>query len=218
MERFPSSLALNARAKLYARQARNLASSTSVDLADDDEPDFVGDLLPLTPADMDALDRELESDYTTISKAWYAATGGHVGDEDEDVVEPDDLPVEALSLAAGGKKGMDQNKNKNKSQKKTKKPAFYDVAFNYVAGFDMDAIARRAGLQDAVEAEIQPQVDSVSGTGRKEQGDASAMEAEDAGDASDNNEEEDEDEDEEPVVQEAPKKSGGWGFGLFGRR
>lgn len=148
MEQFPSALSLNARAKLYARQARNMASSLDDDDQEDDEDagaasdvDFVGHLLPLASADFDELDRQLDADYLKISKEWYASTGGKVGED----LEPEDLPVEDLSLRASAP---------GKGKSKSKKPAFYDVAFNYVAGFDMEAIARKAGLRgDVVEEE-----------------------------------------------------------------
>ena len=180
-----------------------------MDSSDDDEPDFVGDLLPLDTSDLDALDRELESDYVTISKAWYAATGGQVGEQDKDeVVEPEDLPVDELSLAAGGSKKTAGKDSKKKV--KSKKPAFYDVAFNYVAGFDLDAIARKAGLQGAV-AEDEP----VKAANAKSQSAPAAMEVEE--EEEEEQEESDEEEEEAVPVQEAPKK-GGWGFGLFGRR
>jgi len=72
--------------------------------------------------------------------------------------------------------------------------AFYDVAFNYVAAFDVDAIARRA---------------------RGEAEDEDRNEGED--------EAEDDDVDDAPEEPakgegEAAKKAGGWGFGLFGRK
>lgn len=49
-----------------------------------------------------------------------------------------------------------------KEKRKGKKPPFYDVAFNYVTAFDLDAIAVQAGLMDApeeameVEEEVKP--------------------------------------------------------------
>lgn len=75
--------------------------------------------------------------------------------------------------------------------KKSKKPIFYDVAFNYVVSFDLDAIARKAGL--AAE-----EVKDVEMVDREE---------------ADEEEEEEEEEEKKEVV--GAKK--GWGFGLFGR-
>lgn len=158
-----------------------MASALEEEAEDDEDagssdPDFVGHLLPLTSADFDELDRELDADYLKTSKEWYAATGGKVGD-----LEPEDLPVEDLTLrpSAGGASSSASNR---------KKPAFYDVAFNYVAGFDMEAIARKAGLRgDVVEEEAE--VDS------EEEPMAAA-----------------------PTEEKAAPAKGGWGFGLFRRK
>ncbi|CEQ40675.1 SPOSA6832_02336 [Sporobolomyces salmonicolor] len=146
---FPSSLALNSRAKLYARQSRStaLSLSPSLDLSDsssDGSHDFVADLLPLDEGSFDKLERSLEADHERISREWFEATGGKL-----DVA--DDLAVEDLSLSDS--KARDQGKSRSK------KPAFYDVAYNYVVAFDMEAIARKAGLgapDEAEEAEDQP--------------------------------------------------------------
>lgn len=62
-------------------------------------------------------------------------------------MEPEDLPVEQLSLANAG------------VEKKGKKPAFYDVAFNYVAAFDLEAIARRAAGEVVEVQEVQEDVE-----------------------------------------------------------
>jgi len=162
-----------------------MASSLEEEAEDDEDvgtsdPDFVGHLLPLASADFDELDRELVADYLKTSKEWYAATGGKVGD-----LEPEDLPVEDLTLrpsaAAGGA-------STSASKSKSKKPAFYDVAFNYVAGFDMEAIARKAGLRGEVVEEEEAEEDSED-----ERMPAASEE------------------------KPAPAK-GGWGFGLFGRK
>jgi signal recognition particle subunit SRP68 len=115
--------------------ASSLDEDEDVDTSSD--PDFVGDLLPLSTSDFDSIDRQLDADYIKTSKEWYAATGGQVGD-----VEPEDLAVEELSLRPGGSAG-----------KKSKKPAFYDIAFNYVTAFDMEAVAQRAGLRGEVSEE-----------------------------------------------------------------
>ncbi|GAA5953866.1 hypothetical protein JCM21900_005495 [Sporobolomyces salmonicolor] len=146
---FPSSLTLNSRAKLYARQSRStaLSLSPSLDLSDsssDGSHDFVADLLPLDEGSFDKLERSLEADHERISREWFDATGGKL-----DVA--DDLAVEDLSLSDS--KAHDQGKSRSK------KPAFYDVAYNYVVAFDMEAIARKAGLgapEEAEEAEDQP--------------------------------------------------------------
>lgn len=110
-----------------------MASALDEDDEETPEHDFVGHLLPLTSADFDELDRSLEADYLRISKEWYAFSGGRVGDLDA----MEDLNLEETTAP------------------KSKKPDFYDVAFNYVAGFDMEAIARRAGLRgdEVVESE-----------------------------------------------------------------
>lgn len=76
-------------------------------------------------------------------------------------------------------------------RKKEKKLAFYDVAFNYVAGFDIDAIARKAGLAPELVQVVVPVVDE---------------------------QEDEEDDDEEMEVKEEVVEKKGWGFGLFGRK
>lgn len=182
---FPSSLSLNARAKLYARQSRSTVQSLSSAFGtpDDEEErdhDFVVDQLPLDDASFDALDRQLEVD--RIAKEWFEATGGKVGETED---EEDDVAagVRDLSLAGGAK---DQ-------QKKKAKVPFYDVAFNYVTAFDLDAMAVKAGLVAApAETAATP---------------ASAQVKEEAKAAPGTKEEED----------PQPAKRG-WGFGLFGRR
>ncbi|BGO93770.1 hypothetical protein NBRC10512_004559 [Rhodotorula toruloides] len=184
---FPSSLSLNARAKLYARQSRSTVQSLSsaFDTPDDGgerDHDFIADQLPLDDASFDALDRELEADYDRISKEWFEATGGKVGenaDEEDDVA----AGVRDLSLADG------------KKEKKKAKVPFYDVAFNYVTAFDLDAMAIKAGL-------VAAPADAPATTAP-----AHAQVTEEAKAAVGTKEEE------EPQ----PAKRG-WGFGLFGRR
>ncbi|BGP02174.1 signal recognition particle subunit SRP68 [Rhodotorula toruloides] len=185
---FPSSLSLNARAKLYARQSRSTVQSLSSAFGtpdhDDEERDhdFIVDQLPLDDESFDALDRELEADYDRISKEWFEATGGKVGenaDEEDDVA----AGVRDLSLAGSAK---------DKQKRKAKVP-FYDVAFNYVTAFDLDAMAVKAGLvaapaeAAATTAPAQVKDEAKAAVGAKEE--------------------------EEPQ----PAKRG-WGFGLFGRR
>ncbi|GAA5824905.1 hypothetical protein JCM5353_002925 [Sporobolomyces roseus] len=174
---YSSSLALNARAKLYSRQSRSTALSLSseLDLAPEEgegEHDFIFDLLPLDQASFDTLDRELEADYERLGKEWFEATGGNV----EEGEEADNLTVDELSLTEKGKG-------------KSKKPAFYDVAYNYVVAFDMEAIAKKAGLRGGEEA------------GTMEVEEDSKVEEKKA----------------EEEQQSTPSKRG-WGFGLFGRR
>lgn len=182
---FPSSLSLNARAKLYARQSRSTVQSLSsaFGIPDEDEQrdhDFIADQLPLDDASFDALDRELEADYDRISKEWSEATGGKVGegaDEEDDVA----AGVRDLSLAEGAK---------DKQKKRKAKVPFYDVAFNYITAFDLDAIAVKAGLVAA------PDQAETAPSAQAEQEDKAVQE-------------------EEQELQPAKR---GWGFGLFGRR
>ncbi|GAA5873588.1 hypothetical protein JCM8547_005624 [Rhodosporidiobolus lusitaniae] len=183
---FPSALSLNARAKLYARQSRSAVdalASLVEDIEDGDDSsshDFIADVLPLLPPSTSSpsaastgpfadLDRELEADYAAISKAWFDATGGNVGDGMPEVAD--------LSLADAGKEG----------KKKGKKPAFYDVAYNYVTAFDMEALAVQAGLR------APPEEDKVMEVQVEEK------------------------EEPVVEQQATPSKSRGWGFGLFGR-
>lgn len=182
VEQFPSSLSLNARGKLYARESRSMASSLDDEDEDNAEPDFIGDLISLTSTEFDALDAQLEADYIKTSKEWYAATGGNVGED----VEPEDLPIADLSLVGGAK------------EKKSKKPDFYDIAFNYVAAFDLEGIAKKAGLRGEVEEEVEVQKGGAK------------VESEE--------EEDDERMAEEQQTTSEPAKKSGWGFGLFGRK
>ncbi|KAL8293159.1 hypothetical protein RQP46_000853 [Phenoliferia psychrophenolica] len=187
IDEFPSSLSLSARGKLYAREARSTASTLDLpsasDSPDDDEaPDFAGELLPLSPAAFDALDAALGADYDRFSKRWCEASGGQVG-----ASEPEDLPLAELNL--DGVLG----------KKSAKKAAFYDVAFSYVVAFDLEAIARKAGLRGDVVEEEEKTVAVKEKVQKK-------MQVEEESDA--------EEEEEEKPAQE--KK--GWGFGLFGRK
>ncbi|GAA6024403.1 hypothetical protein JCM11491_003540 [Sporobolomyces phaffii] len=184
---FSSALALNSRAKLYSRQSRSTALSLSPDLdfgpdAEGDEEsrelDFVYDLLPLDQNAYDAIDRQLEGDYDRLGKEWFEATGGDVEDRGDDA---DELPVEGLSLA----------ESSAAAATKTRAPAFYDVAYNYVVAFDLEAIAKKAGLR--------PEDDA---------GEPEPMQVEEASEPEKKVEEE---------QQSTPSKRG-WGFGLFGRR
>ena len=178
IDEFPSSLSLNARAKLYAREARSTASTLdSDDPAENAEaPDFAGELLPLTPAAFVALDVHLATDYDRFTKCWGEATGGRV---DRD---PENLSLAELNL--DGSRG---------TKAAAKKQPFYDVAFSYVVAFDMEAIARKAGLRGEVKPDVVEQV-------------VPKMEVDDEEESGE------EDEDAKP----AEKK--GWGFGLFGRK
>ncbi|SCV71437.1 BQ2448_3025 [Microbotryum intermedium] len=190
---FASALALNARSKLYARQARStLATLDGEDMEYVDEIDFIADSLPLHESDFTALDSSLNHDYDRFAKDWFNATGGRIHD-------PEDLPVAAMSLEASSG-GASKMSKKRKIPKKKKTP-FYDVAFNYVTAYDMDEIARRAGLLGPVEEEVTSP----------------------AADTMDEDEDEDEELDEEEEEKEKEKpvevKKSGWSFGnLFGRR
>ena len=65
-----------------------------------------------------------------MSTLWGATAGARpTGDE------PEDLPLAELDLA-----GV--------QRRVAKKAPFYDVAFSYVVAFDLEAIARKAGLRD----------------------------------------------------------------------
>ncbi|KAK4052428.1 signal recognition particle subunit srp68 [Microbotryomycetes sp. JL201] len=189
VEQHASALSLNSRGKIYSRQARHNASSV-FDAQEFDEPDFADDLLPLSDESFDELDRQLEADYIVLSKAWFGVTGGLVGDN----LEPEDLAVDELEI------GSEPSKEKAK-----KKPAFYDVAFNYIAAFDMDAIARRAGLKQGAAGVAEDDDDEFHEAAEGEDDEQQGMDAEE--------------EDEEQVQeQEAQPAKRGWGFGLFGRR
>jgi signal recognition particle subunit SRP68 len=88
------------------------------------------------------LDAELEEDYVEISKRWFEFTGGKVGADAENDAMDEDLPaVAGLSL--------DPTSAASKEKSKSKKPPFYDIAFNYVTAFDLDSIAVQAGLAEA---------------------------------------------------------------------
>ncbi|KAM0790647.1 hypothetical protein ACM66B_004507 [Microbotryomycetes sp. NB124-2] len=191
VEQHASALSLNSRGKIYSRQARH--NATSVDDAEDfDRTDFADDLLPLSDASFDKLDEQLESDNVSLSRGWFSATGGRVGNN----LEPEDLAVDELEIAPGP-----STKPKTK-----KKPAFYDVAFNYVAAFDMEAIARRAGLKaGAVADEDEDEFHEAA------EDDEQAMDAEEEEYHSQEEEEEEQQQEQQPAKR-------GWGFGLFGRR
>ncbi|GAA6063103.1 hypothetical protein JCM10212_003301 [Sporobolomyces blumeae] len=187
--RYSSSLALNARAKIYSRQARSIAQtlSSELDLDDDEDdsgrdPDFIADLLPLVPSAFDETDRQLEADHVCVSKEWFEATGGEPNDVGDDAA--DRLRVDALSLDPS-----------SSSSSKSKKPAFYDVAYNYVVAFDMEAIAKKAGLRGDVEEDVEEVEEEA-------QSEEASPVVEDKG---------------EEEQQSTPSKRG-WGFGFFGRR
>ncbi|POY72351.1 hypothetical protein BMF94_4653 [Rhodotorula taiwanensis] len=191
---FPSSLALNAQAKLKARQARFNADATagSADVQDSVEDsaadhDYVADRLPLDSPSLDSLDAELEADYQKVSQEWFAATGGKVEGRQ------DDLDLSKLSLSA----------DVSRTSKTTiPKVPFFDVAYNYVTAFDMDAIAEKAGLRiptQAAAAEV-PTAATITD-------EAQPVKQEVVEEQSMNGEQE---------AQPTPTKRG-WGFGLFGR-
>lgn len=174
LSQYPSALSLNARAKLYSRQSQSFAQSISMeDEFPEDDPDFIGDILKLSQAEFTSLDSDLTQDYDDFSNAWFVATGGKVG--------VDDLEVDALEL----------NEGEGKAKEK-KGPAFYDVAFNYIAAIDMEKIAVKAGLRGDVNEKEEVEEDD------------------------EDEEMESEEEEEVPVKVTTPAKKG-WGFGLFGR-
>ncbi|KAK4704893.1 signal recognition particle subunit SRP68, partial [Phenoliferia sp. Uapishka_3] len=182
LDEYPFSLSLNSRAKLYAREARSLASSLDLENSANDfeEPDFAGELLPLETPSFDALDASLFADYDLFSKRWCEVSGANVN-----AAEPEDLSLAELNL--------DGLVN---TVRKTKKPEFYDVAYSYVVAFDMEALARKAGLRGAMVEEVE---------------DIKKVEVEPT---ANNKMAVDKAEEEEKPQQE--KK--GWGFGLFGRK
>ncbi|KDE09580.1 hypothetical protein MVLG_00475 [Microbotryum lychnidis-dioicae p1A1 Lamole] len=190
---FASALALNARAKLYAREARStLSTLDDEDMDHVDEIDFLAESLPLRESHFAALDASLNQDYDRFANDWFNATGGRIH-------EPEDLPVGAMSLEASSGTASKALKKRKISRKK--KVPFYDIAFSYVTAYDMDEIARRAGLLGPVEEGVtSPTADAM------DQGEAEEAEEE---------EEMEEEEEEKPVKA----KKSGWGFGsLFGRR
>lgn len=140
------------------------------------------DLLPLDQASYDAIDQQLETDYEQVGKEWFEATGGNVEGDDAD-----ELPVQDLSLSDSSEKG--------KGKASTKQPAFYDVAYNYVVAFDMEAIAKKAGLRKDTED------DTVTRP-------TEATESDIPGEGTVAGEEN----------QSSTPSKRGWGFGLFGRR
>ncbi|KAK4056954.1 signal recognition particle subunit srp68 [Microbotryomycetes sp. JL221] len=203
VDQYPSALSLNSRGQIYSRSARRNASSAEAAAEQDyEDVDFADDLLTLNSDMFDPLDHQLEQDYQNFGKAWYNATGGKVGKD----VEPEDLPVDDLGLDDAR---VQRDDNKNNKTKKT--PAFYDVAFNYIAAFDMEAIARRAGMKPSQRSAEDEEDDEFHEAGQEdddthnESGDEAMHDAEDGQDS------------EEEEEQQQPAKKG-WGFGLFGRR
>lgn len=187
-------MALNAQAKLKARQARFNADATagSADVQDSVEDsaadhDYVADRLPLDSSSLDSLDAELEADYQKVSQEWFAATGGKVEGRQ------DDLDLSKLSLSA----------DVSRTSKTTiPKMPFFDVAYNYVTAFDMDAIAEKAGLRIPTQAAA-AEVPTAATTADE----AQPVKQEVVEEQSMNGEQE---------AQPTPTKRG-WGFGLFGR-
>ncbi|GAA6013571.1 hypothetical protein JCM10207_004778 [Rhodosporidiobolus poonsookiae] len=179
----PSALTLTQRAQLYSRQSRQTALSLPPSSpSDEDEPesetDFVAHVLPLSsPAPFDSLDTALAAQYDALSRAWLDANGGRVG---ADALEEG---MEGLEL-----------EGPKKEKVKGRKPAFYDVAFSYVTAFDMDAIARKAGLREGEEEEEEEEEEQEEQVEEKEEAPKQAAQ------------------------EDTPTKSRGWGFGLFGRR
>ncbi|GAA5842003.1 hypothetical protein JCM9279_002753 [Rhodotorula babjevae] len=192
---YGSALSLLSRAKLYVREARHAASaleSLGANDGDEDE-DLVAPVLALDEGSFAALEQALEADERRLAREWFDAAGGRVpgaeGADGDD--EDDELDLGELSLAEG---------DKAQQQQRPKVP-FYDVAFNYVTAFDMDAIAARAGLGGA-------------GAGAAVRaGETAAAAPTQAAPADDDD---DEEEEEVEQQQEKPAKRG-WGFGLFGR-
>lgn len=163
--------------------------TSSADDDDETEHDFVADRLPLDASSFDALDADLEADYQHISRDWFAATGGQVGADEEG------LDIARLSLAEGRPRAV--------TSEKKKKVPFFDVAYNYVTAFDMEALAVKAGLLIPTE----PGVNS-SQTVAQAAGEEDEEEEEDAASPPQQQQEE---------QQPTPTKRG-WGFSLFGRK
>lgn len=193
---FASSLTLNARAKLYARQARSSAAafSESFDLPtsaaeSDSDQDYIADRLPLDSASFDSLDAELDSDHRAISQDWFAETGGRVGTSEEQ------LDFSRLSLSG------DAAPPAATSASAKQKVPFFDVAYNYVTAFDMDAIAEKAGLR--IPTAVPPTASAAAPASVA----APAVTVEETPAAEAPQQE-----------QEATPTKRGWGFGLFGRR
>ncbi|KAM0753415.1 hypothetical protein T439DRAFT_322324 [Meredithblackwellia eburnea MCA 4105] len=175
LSEFRSSLSLNARGKLYLRESRSALSTLSDNSHDGEQEkeDFSSHLLPLDEDAFASLAADLEKDYEEISRAWFEATGGVLENE------ADLPPISSLSLEDVQKR------------EKERRPKFYDIAYSYVVAFDMDKIARKAGLKAGEVEEKEMEVD---------QGD------------------EESEEEQEEQVQPQEQKRGGWGFGLFGRK
>ncbi|GAA6005102.1 uncharacterized protein JCM10292_005567 [Rhodotorula paludigena] len=188
---FPSSLSLLSRAKLYVREARQVAQTlaeafapSASDEHDDGEEDLVDPVLPLEEHTFAALEAELDADEKQVGDAWFDTTGG-------EPAASSSVDVGALSL--------DEPEQGQEEKKKERKVPFYDVAYNYVAAFDLDAIAARAGLASSDSANAVAAATAAAGA---------------AGEAM---QQDDEAEEEEEKEEPQPAKRG-WGFGLFGRR
>ena len=221
VRRHPSALALVERARLYVRQAHaslELVDSAAEPLSehDDSSVDFVRDVLRLDAAAFDALSAELDEAYHAFANAWYDARRAR-GPVVSSSSNPDDLPVDHLALddddddnGGGGGGGGGAGGKQQRQQKKKQRDPFYDVAFNYVAGVDHDALATKAGIlaspapagsststTTTPAAKLEPTPEPSAGL---------APNLEDTTEA-------------EAAVTEDPvkKKSGGWGFGFFGR-
>ncbi|GAA5825291.1 hypothetical protein JCM3770_000901 [Rhodotorula araucariae] len=218
---YGAALALNARAKLYVREARRAAGTLAAlaafggerddqdDDADDEragtgggggahEGDLVAPALPLVEAAFAALERALAADEARLAREWFDASGGAAAAGGE-------LSVDGLSLDTDPAKSEGEGEGEGEERREPKVP-FYDVAFNYVAAFDMDAIAARAGLGGG------PTTMTTTSAGAPDAMDevARAVAAEGEGEGAAAGAHGDE-------TLDKPAKRG-WGFGLFGRR
>ena len=144
LDRHPSALTLISRGKLYSRGARSLASAfTPPDEDDDLAPsasyDFSRDLLALSDKQINALDTDFLADESTTSREWSLQRAAQI--EQNDV---EDLPIDELNLDGT-----------TTTTKKEKKLPFYDIAFSSIVAFDIEAIARMAGLRGEIAKEVQ---------------------------------------------------------------
>jgi hypothetical protein len=134
MDEFAAALALNSKAHLYLRQTR-----ASLELAPSEERDHL--LLPLSPADLEDLERHATDGDRRMSLDWYAAASpSGIAQEEED---KDGLP-DVSQLELGGDEAVVRGRKGGKSNK----PLFFDIAYNYAVEFDLSSIQVAAGLAE----------------------------------------------------------------------
>lgn len=144
LQKFEEAFTLNEHASLYVRQA---GSTLALELQSDSRDiRIVDDLPPLDANALQTISTECERQASDIQKAWYSASL-----DPEESRPKDDEGPDLANLSLSNKPA------------KSKRPLFFDIAYNYAIAIDTDAIGRRArGDADPDAASVPQQAQKVA--------------------------------------------------------